>query len=234
MTDSTQNRNRHGDEGSCRDCDPDLLDDIKCRAKGLQARADYNAQHMEALDKARGQYELARAAYTAARTAARPLVEQAESDLRCLIEGLECLINEDEDARRKIVEEVHRAFWEVQDRIRECGSKTGCYLDDDCDFVDVGDCQPYDVPARLADITHRTAKAEACFADLIAIPVKLPTDVTALQEEVSAVSDGANSKPSDEVLIELYAKALVARQHGYDIWAASPMSTSSLTACATP
>jgi hypothetical protein len=221
MTDSTQTRRPHGHGGggdSCRDCDPDLLDAIKCRAKGLQARADYNAQHLAALDKAREQYEGSRAAYTAARTAATPLVEQAKSDLKCLIERLECLIDEDEDARREIVEKVRKAFWEVQERIRGCGSKIGCYLDDDCDFDDVQDCKPYDVPARLADITRRTKDAEACFADLIAIPAKLPKDVTALQAEVTAISDGANGDPSRDVLIGLYAAALVARQHANEIW----------------
>ena len=221
MTDSTQTRRPGGHGGggdSCRDCDPDLLDALKCRAKGLQARADYNAAHLEALGTARDQYEGARAAYSAARAAATPLVEQAKSDLKCLLERLECLLDEDEDERRRIVEKIRKAFWEVQERIEECGSKTGCYLDDDCDFDDVRDCEPYDVPARLADIQQRTAAAEACFADLISIPTDLPTKVAALQAEVTAISDGANGDPTREVLVELYAAALVARQHAHDIW----------------
>jgi enamine deaminase RidA (YjgF/YER057c/UK114 family) len=221
MTDSTQTRHQGGHGGSggaCDDCDPDLLDALKCRAKGLQARADYNTAHLQALVTAREQYEGARAAYSAARAAATPLVEQAKSDLKCLLERLECLLDEDEDKRRAIVKKIRKAFWEVHERIEECGSKTGCYLDDDCDFDDVRDCEPYDVPARLADIQQRTAAAEACFADLITIPTVLPTTVAALQAEITAISDGANGDPSPEVLVELYAAALVARQHAHDIW----------------
>lgn len=221
MTDSTQSRRPHapgGDAGSCRECDPDLLDGIKCRAMGVQARADYNTAHLEALGTARDQYDGARAAYSAARTAATPLVDQVKSDLKCLLERLECLLDEDEEKRRRIVGRIRDAFWEVQDRIRECGTKMGCYLDDDCEFGDVRECGEYDVPSRLADISKRTAAAEAAFTDLIAVPTVLPTNVTALQAEVASIGDRAKGDPAFDVVVELYGAGLVARQHAHDIW----------------
>ncbi|HEY5786429.1 MAG TPA: hypothetical protein VIT65_16805 [Microlunatus sp.] len=223
MTDSTQTQHSygHGGGGSRYGCDPDSLDAIKCRAKGLQARADYNKAHLEALGKARDQYDAARAAYTAARTAATPLVNDTKTEIDKLIENrLGCLISPDEETRERIVTKIKRAFAEVQARIQECGSKTGCYLRDDCDF-DVSGCQPKDAPARLADITRRTARAEAAFTDLIAIPAAMSTAVTKLQGELTTIQKGigeVTDKTPLDVLIQLYAAALVAQQHATDIW----------------
>lgn len=224
MTDSTQAQHSqgHGGGGPRYDCDPDSLDAIRCRAKGLQARADYNNAHLEALGKAREQYDAARAAYTAARTAATPLVDQTKSDIDKLIENrLGCLISPDEETQKRIIAKIKRAFDEVQARIRQCGDKTGCYLRDDCDFDDVGGCHPKDAPARLADITRRTARAEAAFADLIGIPAAMPAAVTKLQGELAAIQKGVgevNDKTPLDVVIQLYAAALVAQQHATDIW----------------
>lgn len=224
MTDSTQAQHSHGHGGGgpCYECDPDSLDAIKCRAKGLQARADYNNLHLEALGKAREKYDAARAAYTAARTAATPLVDQTKSDLDKLIENrLGCLISPDEETQKRIIAKIKRAFDDVQRRIQECGSKTGCYLRDDCDFDDVGGCHPKDAPARLADITRRTARAEAAFDDLIGIPAAMPAAVTKLQGELTTIQKGVgevNDKTPLDVVIQLYAAALVAQQHATDIW----------------
>jgi hypothetical protein len=51
----------------CTDCDPKLLDHLKCRAVGIQAQADYNKAHEDELTQARTQYDGARSAYSTAR-----------------------------------------------------------------------------------------------------------------------------------------------------------------------
>ena len=61
------------DHEGCPRCDPGLLDELKCKAKGIQTQAEYNAAHGQELDDARTAFKAARAAYNTARSAAEPL-----------------------------------------------------------------------------------------------------------------------------------------------------------------
>ena len=88
------------DHERCPRCDPGLLDELKCKAEGIQAQAEYNAAHGEELDDARTAYIAARAAYDTARSAAEPLVadarrkmEELEDRVRCQLDGcdVECI-----------------------------------------------------------------------------------------------------------------------------------------------
>ena len=66
------------------------------------------------------------------------------------------------------VERIERAFGRIVERLNRCGHERGCCCDEDCDFDDeVRDCDPDDVPGRLAVIERRTKEAAECFWSLI-------------------------------------------------------------------
>ena len=143
-------------------CDPDLLDELKCRANGIEKQAEYNAAHGQELDDARAAYTAARAAYNTVRTAAEPLVSEARHQLEELVDRVRCQLD------REGVERINEAFGRVVERLNRCGHERGCCCDEDCDFDDdVRDCGPDDVPGRLAVIEHRTNEAADCFWSLI-------------------------------------------------------------------
>jgi hypothetical protein len=198
----------------CADCDPDLLDRLKCRAVGIQAQADYNKTHEDALTKARTQYDGARSAYSAARSTARPDVDDLRKQLAQVIDQLKCLV--DNEYRIRLLD---RAFSHVERRLRACDPNEGCAFDDDCDFDDsVRDCRPEDVASTIADIERRTAAAAMVFTDLIAEPVNLAKRVADLKTETTAIVTKMASDSRTVDFVMLYAAALVARDHLERIW----------------
>ena len=73
MTDAERNSGcGDRDHERCPCCDPGLLDDLKCKAKGIEEQAKYNADNGQKLDDARTAFEAARAAYNKARSKAEP------------------------------------------------------------------------------------------------------------------------------------------------------------------
>src|SRR5437870_5318822 len=72
----------------CPDCDPGLLDELKCRAKGIEAQAAYNALKMDELTQARTQFDTARSAYSTARATAAPAVQELRHQLTQVIDQL--------------------------------------------------------------------------------------------------------------------------------------------------
>ena len=150
------------DHGRCPRCDPGLLDELKCKAEGIQKQAEYNAAHGKELDDARTAFMAARAAYNTARSEAEPLVKDARRQLEELEERVRCQLDGDD------VECIDTAFGRVVERLNRCGHTRGCCCDEDCDYDDeVRDCDPDDVPGRLAVIKHRTEEATECFWSLI-------------------------------------------------------------------
>jgi hypothetical protein len=190
-------------------CDPEVLDDYTCAAKGIQEQAAYNAAHLQALDAARTQYKGARKAYGAAWDTARPLLVESKKQLDKLIEQLECLID-----KAKTVNRLRRAFDRVEERLEKCGDLSGCYCRTDCDFdEEVRDCPSEELAARIADIEERTKEAEACFADLIQEPTKLTERVTTVRAEIADIATKVSGNPLTTDFVRLYAAALVARRH---------------------
>src|SRR5215831_16528164 len=72
------------------ECDPDLLDELKCRAKGIEAEAEYNALTMDELTQARTQYETARTEYNKVRKAATPDIREFGEHLTQVVDELKC------------------------------------------------------------------------------------------------------------------------------------------------
>jgi hypothetical protein len=178
MTEEERGPGEERDRGRCSDCDPGLLDDLKCQATGIAAQAAYNADHGQELDDARAAFMTARAAYNAARSAAVPLVAEAHRNLEELEDRVRCQLDRDG------VECINLAFGRIVERLDECGHERGCCCDEDCDFDDdVRDCDPDDVPGRLAVIERRTKEAAECFWDLIGehtvVPPPQPAPVPA-------------------------------------------------------
>lgn len=197
----------------CPDCDPDLLDELKCRAQGIDAQAKYNDAHISALTNARTQYDAARSAYSAARNAAAPTVHEVRQQLTQVIDQLQCLVDD-----RREIHLIDQAYARVEERLHACGDTSGCYFDDDCDFDDVHDCLPEDVPGRIAEIERRTKAAEACFADLIQEPTNLATRVTQLQAEVKDLMTKMGGDPKTTDFKQLYVAALVGQRHLAAVW----------------
>jgi hypothetical protein len=181
---------------------------------GIQAQADYNKAHQDALTQARTQYDGARSAYGSARSAAKPDVDDLGKQLNQVIDQLRCLVDNDDKIRL-----LDRAFSIVEGRLRACDPKQGCTFDDDCDFDDVvQDCRPEDIGSVMADIERRTAAAAAVFADLIAEPVNLAKRVADLKTETAAIVSKMASDSRTVDFEMLYAAALVARDHQENIW----------------
>src|SRR5271154_587822 len=139
------------DHGRNSDCDPGLLDDLKCKAQGIAKQAEYNAAHGQELDTARAAYMTARAAYNTVRGAAEPLVAEAHRQLEELEDRVRCQLD------REGVECINLAFGRIVERLNLCGHERGCCCEGDCDFDDdVRDCDPDDVPGHLAVIERHT------------------------------------------------------------------------------
>jgi hypothetical protein len=190
------------------ECDPSVLDDVRCEARGIAAQAEYLGSKQAALEAARTQYEGARKAYGEAQEAAEPLVKAGGKQLDKLIDQLVCLIND-----ASVTRKLDRAYETVAQRLKQCGDQSGCYCRLDCDFDEMRRCPPADVPARIADIEQRTKAAEECFNDLVREPTKLAERVAAVQAEIKDIETKIGGTPDPSTFRRLYAAALVARRH---------------------
>ena len=199
------------DEGHtpCRECDPDLLDELKCRAKGIEAEAAYNALTMDELTQARTQYDSARTEYNKARKAAIPDIRELGEQLYQVVDQLKCLVDNQE------IQLLDRAYAIVEERLDDyCGDKRGCYFHEGCDFGDeVDDFRPEDIAERIASIERSTKAAKGAFDDLIAEPTNLPKRVAAIKAELEGIvtNMAADSRTVD--FKQLYVAARVARLH---------------------
>lgn len=189
------------------------LDQLVCRAKGIQAQADYHRAHEDALTQARSQYDGARSAYGAARDAVQPAVEDLRKQRAEMVDRLTYMVD---DYKTRLVGE---AFSRVQRSLRECDPNEGCTFDDDCDFdKTVRDCQLLDTATVIADIERRISGAAAMFADLIAEPANLARRMEDLKTEVADITTKMASDLGTDDVAALYADALIAGDHLETIW----------------
>jgi hypothetical protein len=195
----------------CPDCTPRALDPLRCRAKGVQAEADYDNQHPGADP---GQYEQARLDYGKARHDATPVVAEVRSQLAHVTDQLRCIIDD-----RETVECLDEAWLEVKERLRVCDPWLGCCVDDNGDFdTDVCDYGIEIIKARIAEYEHRTQAAETCFDNLLKEPDKLTERVANLKAEVDGIAKDVGGDPATTDFKRLYARALVAERHLDEVW----------------
>lgn len=178
------------DHERCSRCDPGLLDELKCQATGIQAQAAYNAEHKAELDKARDAFKTARTDYNSARSDAIPKVDKAREDLEGLHDRVRCLLD------REDAECIDIAFGRVVEQLDRCGHGRGCCCDGDCDYDDIRDCDPDDVPGRKAVIEKRTKEAQKCFWTLIGEYTVVTTEPAPSGEAPAGTAGTAPATPA--------------------------------------
>ncbi len=213
---SDQAHGEHETNG-CAECDPEIVDRLKCKAEGIKAQAAYNAAHLPDLT-ARTKYDEARADYRDARHTVALDVQDIRHQIKHLIERIKCLIKQEH-----VVECLDDAYCKVTDQLRKCGDTEGCCIDDDCEFdTDLCDVPPYKIDKVLArwitDYQRRADAAKECFNELIQEPGRLITRVAARKAEVAGITNDLAGDPASTDLKELYARTLVARKHVHDVW----------------
>jgi hypothetical protein len=223
----------HDDDGcGCPDCDTDLIDDLKCQAKGIAAQAAYNALTQPDLEKATTDYATARTAYRTARSAAVQAVEEQRHKVQQLLDRIRCQINQDD-----VVECLDRAYRCVCRQLDKCGDSGGCCSpDDDCSFDKTCPDDYDELITRIAEYQARLDREKACFTTLIGEPAALTARVAAVAAEIAAIEaalsgtpattpaatpsvPGTTAAPAEPLdLKKQYAATLVARRHLDEVW----------------
>ena len=206
-----------GKTSGCEECDPDLIDELKCHAQGIAAQAAYNATSQPELETARTQYDTTRKAYREARSGVALEVQDLRHQIKHLIERIRCLIKQ-----RRVVECLDEAYEKICRQLDECGTPGGCCADPDCDFDK--DCpEDYrELVRRIADYEAHLEKDKACFNSLVGEPAALTARVAAYKADVDAVSAALQADPATTDLKQVYASALVAQRHLKSVWYGFP------------
>ncbi|HEY5849060.1 MAG TPA: hypothetical protein VIT42_19935 [Microlunatus sp.] len=197
----------------CEGCDPDLINDLACRAEGIAAQAVYNAVEQPPVQQALLDYATAREAYRTARSAAAPEVQELRHQVKQLIERIRCMITQE-----SVVECLDRAYRCICRRLKACGDDGGCCTDEDCEFDTRCPDDYAELVARIADYQTRLAADKACFATLIAEPAALTQRVADRKAEIEVILADLNGDPATLDLKKAYVSALVAKKHLAQVW----------------
>ena len=194
-------------------CDPGLIDDLICRTKGIAAQAEYNAAAQPALEQAGKDYDAARTAYRAARSAAALQLQDLRHTVRQLIERIRCQIKQDD-----VVECLDRAYQRICRQLDECQGPGGCCASTDCEFDD--SClDSYDeLVSRLAEYQARLERDKECFSTLIGEPAALTARVAAVNAKIAAITAELAGDQAAVDLKKLYVAARVAKRHLDLVW----------------
>ena len=201
----------------CDECDPGLIDELKCEAQGIAARAAYNAEIQPDLETARGQYDTTRKAYREARSGAALQVQDLRHQIKHLIERIRCLIKQE-----RVVECIDEAYEIICAQLEECGTAGGCCADPDCDFDKTCPEEYRELVRRIADYEAHLDKDKACFNSLVGEPAALTARVAAYKTDVDNVSAALQADPATTDLKRVYASALVAQKHLRAVWNGFP------------
>jgi hypothetical protein len=202
-----------GRTSECEECDPDLIDELKCHAQGIAAQAAYNATIQPDLETARTQYDTTRKAYREARNGVALEVQDLRHQIKHLIERIRCLIKQ-----RRVVECLDEAYEKICRQLDECPRPGGCCAGPDCDF-DKSCPEDYrELVRRIADYEDHLDKDKACFNSLVGEPAALTARVAAYKADVDAVSAALQADPATTDLKQVYASALVAQRHLKLVW----------------
>lgn len=215
---SARDRERRGDnetpDRDRDDCDPRLVDCLKCKAAGIAAQADYNSQHQPELEAAQTTYDTTRKTYRDARGGVALQVQDMRHQIKHLIERIKCLIKQ-----KRVVECIDEAYLLVVAQLDECGYPEGCCADDECEFdTDCGDLDYDELVKRITRYQAHADRAKACFTKLVTEPTELVKRVAACKAEVDAINAALGAEPANTDLKKVYAQAKVARRHIGHIW----------------
>jgi len=197
----------------CSDCHPGI-DDLKCKAEGIAAQAQYNATAQPALVDAQSKYLQTRKDYRKKRSDVALEVQDLRHQSKHLVERIKCLIKQE-----RVVDCLDEAWEQVQVDLGQCPVATGCCVDEDCDFdVDAGDLTLQQLAHRIADYQAELDRAKACFESMVAEPGNLAQRVTDAKAELDKVNAALGADPAATDLKLVYASALVARWHVSQVW----------------
>ncbi len=197
----------------CADCDPDLIDELKCQAEGTAAQAAYNAASQPALQQARLDYATTRTAYRTSRAAATLEVEELQHKVKQLVERIRCQIKQDDVAQC-----LEKAFRRICRRLDACGDGGGCCSTGDCTF-DKTCPESYDeLVSRIAEYQARLERDKTCFTLLIGEPAALTARVEAVKAEIVAITAALEGDQATLDLKKQYVAALVAQRHLDLVW----------------
>jgi hypothetical protein len=197
----------------CPDCDPDLIDDLKCQAEGIAAQAAYNAASQPELQTASADYATARSAYRTARAEARPEVQDLRHQVKQLVERIRCQIKQD-----RVVECLDRAYRHICRQLEKCGDAGGCCSTEDCDFDKTCPAGYDELVSRIAEYQAHLERDQACFTALVGEPAALTARVTAVKAEIGAVNADLGGDPATIDLKKVYVASLVAQRHLTMVW----------------
>jgi hypothetical protein len=203
----------------CADCDTGDIDELACRAQGIQRRAEVMNEYLKDLQTFKTQFESARSDYTTARDGSQADVNAAATQLKSIIEQLKCLLD---DGKRECVKE---ALDKVVDAIRECAGAPGCCVGP-CEFdssVDDDESIGH-LAGRIEHYRRETRKAMDCFTALIAEQAALPARAAKIKTEVVQIGTdiSAEGGTSGGKAVRLLARAYVADYHLKGVWNGFP------------
>jgi hypothetical protein len=195
------------------DCDPDLIDQLKCQAEGIAAQAKYNEQTQPILKQASEDYAKARSDYRAARAKAALEVQDLRHQAKQLVERIRCQIKQDD-----VVDCLDRAFRHICHRLEKCGYGSGCCSTSPCEFDKTCPDDYDELVSRIAEYEARRDREKDCFTKLVGEPAELTKRVADAKAEIDAVTTGLAGDQATMDLKKLYAAALVAQFHLSTKW----------------
>ncbi len=200
-------------------CDPQQIDDVQCRMRGIAKQAEYNAQFKDLLVKAKADYEQARQDYRQKRHDSQLKVQDLRHQVKQLTERLRCKIEQE-----KVVRCIDKAFLQVVEELDACQKGDGCCCrEDECQFdTDVSgvtqDKLDEELVKRISKYQQWTDAAQACFTRLVGEPAALEVRVAARKADIDGISAALMADPATTDLKTVYAKALVADREVRRVW----------------
>lgn len=200
----------------CGDCDTTLIDERRCKAKGVAAEAEYNASYQTELGAAQAEFNSVRDAYRTTRTGLKLQINDMRHETKRAIERIKCLIRQ-----QRVKECLDEAWCDVKHKL-DCCSKSGCCVEpDECVFpLPESDPCETDLKKLIAEYTEHTDKAKACFTALKGEAGELTKRVADRKTDLDDILTKLNANDGTTDLNRLYASAIVLRYRlsGEIIW----------------
>ena len=199
----------------CAECDTKLIDELKCKAAGVAAEAEYNAEYQGEVTAAQAKFTEIRNNYRKTRTEVTLDVQDMKHQAKRLIDRIKCLIKQE-----RVVECLDEAWCDVYEDLKECWSG-GCCVDDpgQCDF-DTTDTSLDEAGLKklIAEYVEKAKKAKECFEKLSGEPEALAQRVRDRKAELDTIVTQLGGDAATTDLKRLYAMALVLKYRLSIVW----------------
>jgi len=193
-------------------CDPKLVDEVACKARGVAAQATYNLTFHDDLEKAKTDYDATRTEYRNRRHEAALQVQDMRHQIRHLVERIKCLIEQ-----RRVWRCLDESFEEILGQLRHCEIQAGCCAEP-CDFDIDDDLGWTDLLKRITRYQREVDEAKACFNTLVAEPAALTKRVADAKAAIDGINAALSADPAVTDLKKVYAQALVTNRDIERVW----------------